>query len=133
MKKLFSVACLLLFFLCGCSGDVSSLLVDYGTSELYTKGEIDQAISLVVDTFKTFEGCKLYSLTYAGDERSEAELRHYNKQDDGDYAACIVLDSSFRSPIQGGGAWSANREYTWSWIIVRKTAGGWELLTYGYG
>ena len=37
-------------------------------------------------------------------------------------------------PVNGGGAWEADREYTgWSWLLVREEDGGdWELLTAGY-
>lgn len=45
---------------------------------------------------------------------------------------CISFDSSFRSPKNGGGAWNANEEYTWSWWLARSEGGTWKLMTWGY-
>ena len=48
------------------------------------------------------------------------------------FTQCISFDSSFMSPKNGGGAWNANEEYTWSWWLARSEGGTWKLMTWGY-
>lgn len=136
MKKRFAMvlALSLVLALAGCAGNLDNVAVDYGDSALYTQAEIGQAVQVVKDTFRTFNGCTLHSLSYAGDERSEAELDYYNAAlEDAAYISCIVLNSSFHSPKNGGGAWEANTEYTWNWILAKESGGDWTLISYGYG
>lgn len=122
-------ACLTLT-LCACA-KLSLYAMDYGASELYTRSDMDAAAAVVANRIASFKGCRLHSLRYAGDERSLAELERLDSG--AGYTACLVLDSSFRSPVRGGGAWTPNTEYTWSWTLARRQSGGWELVNYGYG
>ena len=47
-------------------------------------------------------------------------------------ADCAVFTAIFRSPLFGGGGWSENSEYCWSFYFARTEKGGsWQLLTYG--
>lgn len=132
MRRFFTLVCILIFVFTGCSGKSDDLAIDYGDSTLYTTEEIDRAISVVQEEFSAFDGCKLQSLSYAGDEKSEMELAYYNSAEQGkEYVSCIVLHSTFRSPENGGGAWTADTEYAWDWILVKESAGDWVLLTYG--
>ena len=48
------------------------------------------------------------------------------------FTQCIAFDSSFHSPLHGGGAWRANEEYTWTWWLARTDHGEWKLMTLGY-
>ena len=48
------------------------------------------------------------------------------------FAQCISFDSSFHSPLHGGGAWNANEEYTWTWWLVRTENSDWKLVSWGY-
>lgn len=107
--------------------------IDYGTSEVYTKEDMDSAIELIKETFNTWDGCKLYSISYTDDSLCERELDYCNTlADDGvTYSECIVFRMQFRSPIFGGGAWNANFRYNWSWYLARTQGGDWELLTWG--
>ena len=37
------------------------------------------------------------------------------------------------SPVQGGGAWEADEEYTdYEFWLSRSADGGWDVLTWGY-
>ena len=54
------------------------------------------------------------------------------KADKEPFTQCIAFDSSFHSPENGGGAWEANEEYTWSWWLARSEGGKWKLMTWGY-
>ena len=101
--------------------------IDCGASDLYTSDEINAAIQTVRDEFKTFSGCKLFSLSYAGDEASLKEFEYC-----ADYEEAIVIDSVFLSPLFRSGAWTPRRLYTWHFILMRNPDSPWQLLTYGY-
>ena len=110
------------------------LKVDYGTSQLYSVAEIDLAIAALKEDFDKMAGCRLYSLKYAGDKRCQKELEHANKGREANerYTDCIVLNSVFRAPVAGGGAWEPNELYHWSWILVKKGNGAWIVINKGY-
>ena len=106
--------------------------IDYGSSEIYSKEDMDEAIALIKDQFYSWEGCKLYSIYYTDDSFCQRELDYVNTlTDDANYTECIVFRTRFRSPIFGGGAWNANFEYDWSWYLARTDGGEWDLLTWG--
>ena len=133
LALLLSVAGMLSLCNAGCMA-AKSVSVNYGTSKLYSVVEMEKAIEAVKEDFTKLEGCRLYSLSYAGDERCKQELEYANKgrsQDDL-YTECIVFDSVFRSPHAGGGAWEANKKYYWSWILAKTANGGWMVINKGY-
>lgn len=107
--------------------------IDYGTSAVYSHQDMNEAIDLIKEKFDSWDGCKLYSISYAGDDFCERELEYCNTlADDGVmYDECIVFRMRFRSPIFGGGAWNPNFEYDWSWYLARTQNREWELLTWG--
>jgi hypothetical protein len=107
--------------------------IDYGTSDIYSKEDMEAAIALIKDEFYSWEGCKLYSIYYTDDSFCQKELDYVNTlADDGViYTECIVFRTHFRSPIFGGGAWNANSDYDWSWYLARTDSGDWDLLTWG--
>lgn len=142
MKKIIAmVLCLVLASSLVAFGkaDTSKVIIDYGTSFVYTKDDMDAAIEVIRKQFSSFEGCELHSLSYMSDEEcnnadnifwmNDLEKANDNKEV---FTQCIAFDSSFRSPKQGGGAWEANEEYTWSWWLARSEGGKWELMTWGY-
>lgn len=113
----------------------SDYTLGYGESDMYSKEDIESAAKTVLDEFNTFDGCVLYSLEYAGDEKCNDELSYVNSlREDGaeEFVDCLVFNSEFRSPIKGGDAWTPNDIYTWSWYLGREKDGEWILLTYGY-
>ena len=107
--------------------------IDYGSSEIYSREDMDDAIKLIKDQFYSWEGCKLYSIYYTDDSFCQREIEYVNTlADDGvTYTECIVFRTRFRSPVFGGGAWNANFEYDWSWYLARTEGGEWDLLTWG--
>ena len=109
-------------------------VVIHGDSEIYSKRDIDKAADEVMDRFGSMRGCKMYSLTYAGDEVSKGNIEYVNSlaKDGVEYDECLVFESVFRSPLRGGGAWEPNEIYTWSWYLARTKDGRWDLLTWGY-
>ena len=142
MKKIITVTlCIVLVLLfAGCekNGDTSKVEIDYGASSVYSKEEIDSAIEIIKKQFASFEGCELHSLSYMPDEECNNadniewmnDLRTEDNKEA--FTQCIAFKSSFRSPKNGGGAWEANEEYTWSWWLARCEGGEWKLMTWGY-
>lgn len=107
----------------------SVILRAYQRSEMYPESVIREAQDALERDFKNMEGCKLYALTYAGDEKCKEGLAYINEL--GRYDQCIVFESVFRSPLFGGGAWEAHSIYTWSWYLGRVYGGEWEVVTKG--
>lgn len=125
------VAGLLMLVLCSC-GKTGAAYVDCGNSEIYSKIDIETAASVVKTRFLTLKGCTLHYLKYAGDEISEGSL-DYCKDFDKDFEKCIVFESSFQSPKNGGEVWNPDDEYTWRWYVAKRPLGGWKVVSYGYG
>ncbi len=149
MKKALFLSLLLVLVLalcaCGHAGDVApenggdttvtkdGVTIDYGTSDLYTTEDLDEAIAVIREEFDRMEGCELHSLTYAGDEASLEELDYCNSLADREtYVDSLLFRSSFRSPKEAIGAWEPDTEYTWTWSLARTDGGEWVLVTYGY-
>ncbi len=108
---------------------------DYGTSELYTTEELQQAAVQAKCEFATFAGCELHSLRYVGDECNTAEnLDWLNDLGEGaNYAQVAELLADFHSPVEGGGAWEPDTEMKdYQWWLARAVDGGWQLVTFGY-
>ena len=122
--------CFAVIFVCV---SLKPITIDYGASEVYSQEDMDAAVSLIKNKIASWDGCKLYSISYTDDGFCERELEYCNSlADDGViYEQCIVFRSSFRSPIFGGGAWNANYKYGWSWYLARTENGEWEILTWG--
>lgn len=144
MKKQISLLFMVFYLLLGFSacvggngddtapGKTEGVKLRLGSSSLYTEEERSAAAEAVKKKFKEMNGCRLFSLTFAGDERCQQELQSWNRMDETRrYEEMIVFDSVFRSPKNGGGAWNANEIYTWNWMVA-KTDGGWEVVNYGY-
>ena len=105
-------------------------------SELYTHAELLDAAARICREFDTWEGCELQSISYAGDELSTEEnlkwMNDLNK--DGNYTQVASFLMDFHSPVEGGGAWEADKDYTnyEFWLARSSEDGAWDLLTWGY-
>ena len=94
-----------------------SIKIDYGTSETYTKGDIDEAVSVINN--KCNNKKYVIKLRYAGDEESKAMLDFSNeknptKYDEGIYFICKVCykDCVFES----------------GWFLARNQGGKWHRV-----
>lgn len=107
--------------------------IDYGTSEVYSQDDMTSAVELIKEQVNSWDGCKLYSISYTNDGLSERELDYCNEiaADGVVYSECMVFQVSFRSPIFGGGAWNANFVYDWTWYLARTENGTWEPIMWG--
>lgn len=138
MKKygLFVLCAMLIISLIGCGSVASNLKVDYGSSSVYTQKDMEDAVKIIKENFALMDGCVLHSLSYASDDCNSYDniewMNDLRENDDEVFTQCIMFESSFRSPKNGGGAWEADEEYTWSWWLARTDGGSWKLMTWGY-
>lgn len=141
MAVLLALVCLFCMAACGAKADKaeSEVKIDYGTSELYTKEDMDAAIELIQKEFSGWEGCELHSIRYSSDEECNADniawMNEIEEENDNaqEFTQCIMFYSDFHSPKEGGGAWEEDTEYTdWNWWLARSEGGSWKLMTWGY-
>lgn len=114
-----------------------SYTVDYGTSDLYSKKDMDAAIRAIMKDFNDNDDGKkdMLSIEYAGDERAQTELEYCRSLDPkAEFDECIVFVSSFRTRAEESyQAFDAVRTFTgWTWILARPSGGRWVVVTNGY-
>ena len=140
MRRIFALvlAIVCVIGIAGCKGK-TDVKIDYGTSKLYSKSDMDAAIKLIKKQFKNFNGCELHSITYGGDEKcndeniewmNDLELANDNAET---FTECIMFRSSFHSPKEKAGTFNPDKEYEdWQWWLARSEKGSWKLMTWGY-
>ena len=133
-----AVVCVILLtvFVFATGGKVKDVQIRNVQSDIFSDRDIASAIRRVKWRFVfSWRGCTLKEICYAGDEASQAELKHREKGDNWEYDEVIVLNSDFEVDDSGGdGSLEPNSNYrNWKWILARKSGGGWRLLTWGYG
>ena len=104
-------------------------------SELYTHAELLDAAAQICREFDAWEGCELHSIRYAGDELCTKENLNWMNElnEEGNYTQVAAFLMDFHSPVAGGGAWEADKDYTdYEFWLARTENGAWELLTWGY-
>ncbi len=134
MKKLISFFCCLLAaaLLVGC-GNVLGVQKIFGTSERFSKTDIDSAMNVVIGYFvMEFSGCTMTEIKYE-ESPSAASAAEWAQQYGAEQA--IILTSTFLVGSSGGdGSLNPNSTYrNWQWILVRSGGSMWELKTWGYG
>ena len=138
MKKAISllIALVFTFLLYGCNkADISNYSINYGTSKLFFKEDMDSAISLITEKFSDWDGYVLYSIEYVDDNTSTEALDACNALGNGKvFTESIFFKSSFRTPIFNSGTLEPNELYEdFGWYLAREKDGPWVLLTWGYG
>lgn len=142
MKKVILIIAfvvLLVFALSACKNTAnSSAEIDYGSSKIYTREDMDEAIEIIKTNFSSgfWKKCKLHNIRYVGDScNSKENIQYVNElKPDKNYTQCIEFYTDFRSPLFDSEALNTNEEYTdWSWTFARTENGKWEYLTSGYG
>ena len=149
---LISAACMILA-LSACEGrggsdtPASKVVIDLGSSSIYTEEERDAAVSLIREKFASFTGdCELHSIRYAGDDANNEEnikwlnsLREVRSnippEDVGkEYVQVAEFLMDFHSPIEEGPyAWELDMEYKdYQWWLARLKDREWEIVSWGY-
>lgn len=123
--------------LCACGGNVKNVQINAVESAIYSEKDISAAVRVIIKEFdRSWNGCTLTSISYAGDERTRYESEYYlNTLKIYEADELIVLTSSFDVDETGGdGSLNPNSTYDgWSWILVRNTGGRWKHVDHGYG
>lgn len=125
-------------------GNVRNVKIDYGSSAVYSRADMDAAANVIKEEFKDFRGCELHRISYTSDDRcSDDAVRELNetasarakKENEGRaFTQAIVFRSSFHSPKYGGdGTMNRDFEYDcWEWTLGRTGGGQWVLVRYGH-
>lgn len=132
---------IMVFIISGCNNsllggaDYKNVKIDFGQSELYSQQDMNAAIKVILNKFKTWNGCTLYTITYTNDERSKENVSYCNRlKHNANFTEAIVFESSFHTPKNGNNGFNPDEDYEgWSWFLAREGNGSWELLTWGYG
>ncbi|MBR2836473.1 MAG: M15 family metallopeptidase [Coriobacteriales bacterium] len=114
--------------------------VDYGDSDIYTDADIDSALNVLMAQFKTWKGCVMKHIAFAGDKACEDDLSYVNelrKKDTPEFTQALVLSSNFHSPSEEDAketAWNPDTDYNgWTWHFGRTSAdSAWQLLSWGF-
>ena len=138
MKRIAIFLMTLLVIAAVCSGCVKAdkpntknTVIDYGTSDIYTKEDMNSAIELIKKQINGWEVAKVYNIRYAGDDISTDETEYY--QADYGYDEVIAFTSDFHTAFNAGGAWNRNEDYDgWIWLLGRNDKGNWELYDWGW-
>ena len=111
------------------------LTIDYGTSELYTQEDLEEAAIQIKCDFASWKGCELHSLRFAGDDACNKEnLDWLNSLDENaGYTQVVEFLGSFHTPAEDSGAWEPDEEYEdYQWWLARSEDSGWEIVSTGY-
>ena len=119
---------------CGSSGD--GVQIDYGTSAIYTREDMDAAIAVIQQEFQGWKGCRLHSIRYTDDScNSEATIRWLSELEGGrGFSQCIRFESEFHTPVFGAdapGFGESDEVKGWQWYLGRVDGGDWRLLLWG--
>ena len=131
MKRIaaFFVLLVVLFGLAGCGDAVS---VGGFSSKYMNNDDYEAAVQEVMTYFRSFEGCTMKKIGYAGDAavKAEADARGLAPEE------VIVLTSTFETDGENHNN-GLNPNYTYedyTWTLTRDTSAGlWEVTDHGYG
>ena len=124
------------------AGNISKVKIVYGVSEIYSREDMDAAITIIKDMFSKWDGCELHSIRYTDDDycNNKKNIAWMNELAEGqgykpNFTQCIAFFSNFHSPRYEGQetTFNTDSEYEdWSWYLARKDGGAWRLIIFGY-
>ena len=110
--------------------------IDLGSSDIYNKDELNDAVIQIKCKFASLAGCELKSIRYAGDEAvNDENLNRMNEIDNGaGYTQVAEFMMDFHTPENTEGlTLEADRDYTdYQWWLARTDDGGWNIVSFGY-
>ncbi len=148
MKKIMIIICGVVFiavlaiaayFLVPNSGRVQHAKINVGSSEKFSRQEIDSAINYMIDYFKkNFHRCKLIELKYNEEESNaliKSDMTYGRGASNGATADnMIVLIMEYHTGVIGiGPVWSPNCTYVDQCILIRDNKDSeWKREAMGY-
>ena len=137
----FMLAVFMAFIFSGCNTSASekskieNTKIDIGESELFTEEDRKSAADWILNKWsKENTITKLYSITYAGDEKSKYEQQYYADVEGYSHEEIIVFYIDFHT-ARGAESegFEGNEDYEeWAQILGRDNGGNWVLVTGGY-
>ena len=120
-------------------GNVDNVRIETVDSALYTQQDIDDAIAVILEDFKSFTDCTLTRIAYAGDEITQkltechlGESREAYIESWGDFDELIILYSDFTVDSTRHNSLMKGPYTDWNWILVRQDGGPWRHVDHGY-
>lgn len=140
MKKILKIGiyilCLIVATSCGFQGKTSNAELAIGDSATFSKDEIQSAMNVVMEDFKTFQGCELTTLRYdetISNEKVENDLHrirlthpNYTEKNvialEADFTAGALADDVWKSisPVKGLGFTLIRENSTSDWTVEGK-------------
>ena len=112
----------------------TDVVIDYGTSEIFTQEELEEAAVQIKCKFASWKGCELHRLTYAGDEVNTEEIIDWlnSLSEDADYTKAAKFLAEFRTPAEGYEDLEPDKDYTdYPWWLGVKEDGSWDIACCG--
>ena len=134
-------------------GDITRASIDYGTSDHFTREDMDAAIAVILaefsaphaadqyDNLSGFVGFVLHEIRYTSDEYSRRDFETYGIQygildhQGQPYVDGIEFKSSFHTPMTDDGwtGFESSQSYSdYNWVLLKTQDGEWEIVTMGY-
>lgn len=118
-----------------------SYSIDYGESQIFTQSQLEDAVSKIQKEFRSWKGCELHAITYAGDAYSSLEnLVWLNELAESrglgvEFTECAMFLTDFHSPMEEDNdeGWIPDYEFTdWQWWLGCTASGQMVLMDFGY-
>lgn len=120
----------------------SKVEVDYGTSSVYTKKDMDDAVKVIKRKFRRMKGFELHKVYFVEDETSESTLEIVNAKGKKQgwtetFTQVIYFQTDFQTPQKESEimdtSLEADKEYIhYGWILARSDGGKWRIISGGY-
>ena len=114
--------------------EAPGVLIDLGSSDLYTEDELYDAVLAIKCRFASWADCELHSIRYAGDEANNKEnLAWLNSLSEGtEYTQAAEFLMDFHTAPDIKSTLEPDHDYTdYQWWLVH-TEDGWEIVSFGY-
>ncbi|MBQ3405217.1 MAG: M15 family metallopeptidase [Oscillospiraceae bacterium] len=111
------------------------LTIDYGSSGLYSREQLSEAVVQIKCKFASFEGCELHSIRYAGDEaNSEQNISWLNSLAEGrSYTQIAEFFTDFHTAPDIQSTMEPDTDYNdYQWWLAWTEDDGWEIVSMGY-
>lgn len=110
-------------------GTTENAEIVLGSSAFYTEAEMQEAVDVVKETFRGFQGCEMRKIVYAPEKSSkEAESEGVDPEN------AIVFLTEFDVGAGADACWDEGEEVTdWNFVLIRESADSpWVVVNWGY-